>query len=104
MGGSITAITNWLHCADHQVVPLRRSSTGLITAITVRSYSTDHLQSAYSDNKTQADQHVADQISVDKKRLPPDRLEQYKGGARHHPLRSAKTKVVSCLSWGHLSA
>jgi hypothetical protein len=40
-GGSITAITNWPHYADHHLARLRRSASGSIAPITEWHYNTD---------------------------------------------------------------
>jgi len=40
-GGSISAITNWLHFADHTVAPFRRSASGSISVITQWLHSSD---------------------------------------------------------------
>jgi hypothetical protein len=49
---------------------------------------------AYCDNKAQADQHVADQISVDEKRLQADCLKLHEGGTRYYPVRPAEKAVT----------
>jgi len=40
-GGSITAITDWLHYADQHLALLRRSAGGSIAPITKWHYNTD---------------------------------------------------------------
>jgi hypothetical protein len=41
MRGSISAITEWRHFADHQLAPFRRSQNGSFSAITEWLYITD---------------------------------------------------------------
>lgn len=40
--GAITVNINWLHCADHQLAPLTRSQGGSIRAITEWLHIGDH--------------------------------------------------------------